>query len=239
MLTIPAIDILDGRCVRLSEGDFERKTVYSENPSDVAKTFADAGLSLVHVVDLDGAKAGRIANWRSIEAVLRVPGVTAEVGGGVRTSDDIRRLLDLGVHRVVVGSVAAKSPELAAYWIEQFGADRIVIGMDVRNGSVAVSGWLEDSHRTPVDFLLDLKKRGARTFICTDIARDGTMQGTNVEFFRSLTGALPAVDLIASGGIASVGDIRRLREAGVSGVVVGKALYEGRIRLEDLTDHKA
>ncbi len=239
MLIIPAIDILDGRCVRLSEGDFARKTVYSENPAEVARTFAGAGLSMLHVVDLDGAKAGRIANWQSIESILRVPGIEAEVGGGVRTSEDIRRLLDLGVRRVVIGSVAAKSPELVGYWIEQFGAERIVIGMDVRNGSVAISGWLEDSHRAPVDVLLDLKTRGARTFICTDIARDGTMQGTNVDFFRSLKNALPAVDLIASGGIASLGDIRLLAGAGVSGVVVGKALYEGRIRLEDLTDHKA
>jgi len=234
MLIIPAVDILDGTCVRLLEGDFERKTVYSEQPASVAGTFVDAGFPFLHVVDLDGAKQGRIVNWKSIETILRVPGVNAEVGGGVRTSEDIRCLLDLGVRRVVVGSVAAKSPELAGYWIEQFGADRVVVGMDVKHESVVVSGWLEDSHRAPVDFLLDLMKRGARTFICTDIARDGTMKGTNVDFFSALKHAFPAADFIASGGIASIADIQSLASAGVSGVVIGKALYEGLIQLDDL-----
>ncbi len=163
-----------------------------------------------------------------------MPELRVEVGGGIRATDDIKRLLDAGAFRVVIGSVAVKSPELAEYWIRQFGADRIVIGMDVKNGSIAISGWLEDGHRMPTDFLLDFVKRGARTFICTDISRDGMLGGTNLEFFQNLKSAFPQSTIIASGGISSLDDVLLLKNAGLAGVVIGKAIYEGRIPLAEL-----
>ena len=236
MLVIPAIDILDGKCVRLHKGDFSQKKIYSENPADVAHRFVDAGFSLLHVVDLNGARQGQVTSWRSIEEIAKVKGVRIEVGGGVRTSDHIRQLLGTGAERVVIGSVAAKSPDLTNYWIEQFGAERIVIGMDVKEGSVAISGWLEDSHRPPTEFLFDMVSRKARTFIVTDVSRDGTLEGTNVEFFASLKQAFPAIELFASGGIAALSDIVALKRSGINGVIVGKALYEGRLTLADLME---
>ncbi len=234
MLAIPAIDIYEGRCVRLQQGDYSRQTVYAGSPSEAARQFADAGISFLHVVDLQGAKEKKIVNWDSLSSVVSVPGIAIEVGGGIRTSDDIRRLIDLGAQRVIIGSVAAKSPELAEYWIQQFGNERIVIGVDVKNGSIAVSGWLEDAQREPVFFLQDMIKRGASTFICTDISKDGMLQGPNVEFYKGLTAAFPAAAIIASGGFARAADLVSLLASKVQGVVIGKAIYEGTISLEEI-----
>lgn len=234
MLIIPAIDIFEGKCVRLRQGDYGQKTVYAASPVEVAKQFADVGLKHLHVVDLQGAKEKKIFNWESIESILALPDLRVEIGGGIRTTDDIKRLLDAGAFRVVIGSVAVKSPELAEYWIRQFGPDRIVIGMDVKNGSIAISGWLEDSHRMPADFVLDFVKRGARTFICTDISRDGMLGGTNLEFFQNLKAAFPQSTIIASGGISNLDDVLILKKAGLAGVVIGKAIYEERIPLAEL-----
>ena len=185
MLAIPAIDIYEGRCIRLQQGDYSRQTVYPASPSEVARKFSNAGISFLHIVDLQGAKEKKVVNWDSISAVVSVPGIAIEVGGGIRRSEDIRRLIELGVQRVIVGSVAAKSPELTEYWIQQFGDTRIVIGVDVKNGSVAVNGWLEDAQRGPVFFLQDMIKRGATTFICTDISRDGMLQGPMSSFIKA------------------------------------------------------
>jgi phosphoribosylformimino-5-aminoimidazole carboxamide ribotide isomerase len=234
MLIIPAIDIFEGKCVRLRQGDYDRKTVYAESPAEVAKQFADVGLKHLHVVDLEGAKEKRVVNWDSIESILAVPGLRAEVGGGIRTADDIKRVLDAGAFRVVIGSVAVKTPELVEYWIRQFGAERIVIGMDVKDGSIAIGGWLEDSRRLPADFVLDFIKRGARTFICTDISRDGMLGGANLEFFQDLKSAFPQSTIIASGGISSLDDVLLFRNAGIAGVIIGKAIYEERIPLIEL-----
>jgi phosphoribosylformimino-5-aminoimidazole carboxamide ribotide isomerase len=234
MLIIPAIDIFDGQCVRLRQGDYEQKTVYAAPPAEVAGQFEAAGFSSLHVVDLQGAKEKKIANWASVASILAVPRLKVQVGGGVRTTDDIRRLIDLGAERVVIGSVAAKSPELVEYWIQQFGAQRIVVSMDVKDGSVAISGWLEDSHRSPVEFIFDLIRRGAKRFVCTDISRDGMLGGVNIEFFKNLKSAFPSITIFASGGISTIDDVRTLKQANLAGVIVGKALYEGRLSLEDL-----
>jgi phosphoribosylformimino-5-aminoimidazole carboxamide ribotide isomerase len=235
MLIIPAIDIFEGKCVRLRQGDYDQKTVYATSPAEVAQQFADAGFSFLHVVDLEGAKEKKVVNWDSFQSILNIKGLQIEVGGGIRTTEDIKRLLDLGVQRVVVGSVAAKSPELVEYWIKQFGPDKVVVGMDVKDGSVVISGWLEDSSRTPVDFVLDLIRRGATTFICTDISRDGMLIGANIDFFADLRSAFPQISIIASGGITSTDDLRRLQPTHVSGVIVGKAIYEGKISLNELS----
>lgn len=234
MLIIPAIDIYDGKCVRLRQGDYEQKTVYAATPTEVAQQFADAGFQFLHVVDLQGAKEKKVVNWDSISSILAVPGLQVEIGGGIRTTEDIQRLISSGVSRVVIGSVAAKSPELVEYWVRQFGDQRIVVGMDVKNGSVAISGWLEDSRLEPANFVLDLERRGVKIFICTDISRDGMLGGVNVEFFRNLKSAFPQVTIIASGGISTLADIRELQQSELAGVIVGKAIYEGRISIEEL-----
>jgi len=234
MLIIPAIDIIDGKCVRLRQGDYKQKTVYVASPAEVAKQFADVGLTLLHVVDLQGAKEKKIVNWDSIASVIAVPGLQVEVGGGIRTTDDIKKLIEIGVSRVVIGSVAAKSPELVEYWIKQFGAERIVVGMDVKDNSVAISGWLEDSHRAPMGFVLDLAKRGAKIFICTDISRDGMLGGVNIDFYQNLKSAFPKLSIIASGGISTLEDVRVLRKAELAGVIVGRAIYENKLPIKEL-----
>lgn len=234
MLIIPAIDIIDGKCVRLRQGDYKQKTVYVASPAEVAKQFVDVGLTLLHVVDLQGAKEKKIVNWDSIASVIAVPGLQVEVGGGIRTTDDIKKLIEIGVSRVVIGSVAAKSPELVEYWIKQFGAERIVVGMDVKDNSVAISGWLEDSHRAPMGFVLDLAKRGAKIFICTDISRDGMLGGVNIDFYQNLKSAFPKLSIIASGGISTLEDVRVLRKAELAGVIVGRAIYENKLPIKEL-----
>jgi phosphoribosylformimino-5-aminoimidazole carboxamide ribotide isomerase len=234
MLILPAIDIIDGKCVRLRQGDYKQKTVYSASPAEVAKQYADAGLTFLHVVDLQGAKEKKIVNWDSIASIIAMPGLHVEVGGGIRTTDDIKKLIEIGASRVVIGSVAAKSPELVEYWIKQFGAERIVVGMDVKDNSVAISGWLEDSHRAPMGFVLDMVKRGAKIFICTDIARDGMLGGVNIDFYQNLKSAFPDLSLIASGGISTLEDVHVLRKAELAGVIIGKAIYENKLTIEEL-----
>ena len=234
MLIIPAIDIIDGKCVRLRQGDYDQKTVYVASPVEVAKQFADAGFTFLHIVDLQGAKEKRIVNWDSIASIIAVPGLQVEVGGGIRTTDDIKKLIEIGVSRVVIGSVAAKSPELVEYWIKQFGAEKIVIGMDVKNNSVAISGWLEDSHRAPMGFVLDLARCGAKIFICTDISRDGMLGGVNIDFYQNLKSAFPELSIIASGGISTLEDVQLLRKAELAGVIVGRAIYENKLPIEKL-----
>ena len=234
MLILPAIDIIDGKCVRLRQGDYKQKTVYSASPAEVAKLYADAGLTFLLVVDLQGAKEKKIVNWDSIASIIAMPGLHVEVGGGIRTTDDIKKLIEIGASRVVIGSVAAKSPELVEYWIKQFGAERIVVGMDVKDNSVAISGWLEDSHRAPMGFVLDMVKRGAKIFICTDIARDGMLGGVNIDFYQNLKSAFPDLSLIASGGISTLEDVHVLRKAELAGVIIGKAIYENKLTIEEL-----
>jgi phosphoribosylformimino-5-aminoimidazole carboxamide ribotide isomerase len=234
MLIIPAIDIFDGKCVRLSQGDYAQKTVYAVSPEEVAQQFADAGFQFLHVVDLQGAKEKKVVNWDSIASILKVPGLKVEIGGGIRTTEDIRQLIDIGASRVVIGSVAAKSPELVEYWIQQFSADRIVVGMDVKNGSVAISGWTEDSRLEPMNFVLDLIRRGAKIFICTDISRDGMLDGVNIEFFQNLKSAFPQISIIVSGGVSTLADIQVLKQSEFAGVIVGKAIYESKLPIEKL-----
>jgi phosphoribosylformimino-5-aminoimidazole carboxamide ribotide isomerase len=234
MLIIPAIDIYEGKCVRLRQGNYEQKTVYAATPEEVARQFANSGFKLLHVVDLEGAKEKKVVNWDSIASILKVPGLQVEVGGGIRTTEDIGRLIDIGASRVVIGSIAVKSPEIVEYWIQQFSADRIVVGMDVKNGSVAISGWLEDSHLEPMNFVFDLIKRGAKIFICTDVSRDGMLDGANIEFFQNLRSAFPQISIIASGGISTLADIQVLNQSKLAGVIVGKAIYESKLPIEEL-----
>jgi phosphoribosylformimino-5-aminoimidazole carboxamide ribotide isomerase len=234
MLIYPAIDIYQGKCVRLRQGDFAEQKVYSDSPVDVARSFLDEGLSFLHIVDLEGAKEGRIVNRRSIEAILRIPGIHAHVGGGIRTRDDISYLFIAGATRLVVGSVAVKSPHIVQDWLSEFRSERFVIAVDVRQGAVAHSGWLERANLTPSAFIDSMARFHATHFLCTDIDRDGMLAGPNPELYRSLKKEFPSLHFIASGGISQLADIQDLEGAGCSGAVVGKALYEGRLKSSDL-----
>jgi phosphoribosylformimino-5-aminoimidazole carboxamide ribotide isomerase len=236
MLIYPAIDIFQGKCVRLRQGDFAEQKVYSESPVDVARSFLDEGLSFLHIVDLEGAKEGRIVNRQSIEAILRIPGINAHVGGGIRTREDISYLFIAGATRVVVGSVAVKSPHVVQDWLSEFRSERFVIAVDVRKGAVAHSGWLQRANLTPSTFIDSMARFGATHFLCTDIDRDGMLAGPNPELYTTLKKEFPSLHIIASGGISQLSDIQDLEVAGCSGAVVGKALYEGRLRPSDLAN---
>lgn len=234
MLIFPAIDIYQGKCVRLRQGDFTDQTVYSDSPADVARSFVEAGFTHVHVVDLDGAQQGTVTNWEALKAILSIPGVQAQVGGGVRSKEDIERVLELGARRVVLGSIAVTLPTVVKKWIQEFGASRIAIALDVHNGKIAHSGWLAESDYSPNTFLLEMTGFRATTFICTDIARDGMLEGPNIQFYKELKQYFPSVELIASGGVSSVDDLKALQKIDIAGAIVGKALYEGRVTLDEM-----
>ncbi len=229
MLIYPAIDIFQGKCVRLRQGDYASQKIYSESPVDVARSFVDNGLCHLHVVDLEGAKEGRIVNRSAIEAILRVPGVEAHVGGGIRSRTDVSYLFTAGATRVVVGSVAVKSPHVVQEWLSEFRSERFVIAVDVRNGSVAHSGWLEQANLTPSTFIESMSPYGAIYFLCTDIDKDGMLEGPNTTLYSTLSKEFPTFHFIASGGISRMSDIENMEKAGCWGAVVGKAIYEGHL----------
>lgn len=235
MRIIPAIDIIDGKCVRLTQGDYDQKTIYNENPVEVARSFEDAGLQHLHLVDLDGAKAGRVTNWKVVEAITSGTKLHVDFGGGIKTSEEIARLFTLGVRQVNLGSIAVKNPQLVEQWIQQFGPDRIILSADVRNELVAISGWQEESGLSVFDFINDYLERGLRYVTCTDIHTDGMLKGPNVSLYEKILKQFPDIRLIASGGVSNINDLHTLRETSVDGVIVGKAIYEGKISLTQLT----
>lgn len=234
MLIYPAIDIYEGKCVRLRQGDYAEQKIYSETPSDIARSFLDSGLDHLHIVDLEGAKAGKIINRKAIEAILRIPGIHAHVGGGVRARTDISYLFIAGAARVVVGSVAVKTPHIVQEWLREFRSERFVIAVDVRRGSVAHSGWLEQANLTPSTFIGSMAHFGVSHFLCTDIDRDGMLEGPNPVLYATLKEEFPALNFIASGGVSTLRDIENVKAAGCSGAVIGKAIYEGMLKPSDL-----
>ncbi len=234
MLIIPAIDMYDGKCVRLRQGDYGTQKVYSDSPADMAKAFADAGLRFLHIVDLEGAKMGAIKNWSAIESILSLKGVEAQIGGGIRQKEDVQRLLQLGAKRVVIGSLAVESPWHIEAWTTKFGAASMAIAIDIRGNVIAYKGWLERSSRSPESLITEMRTFGVRTFICTDIEQDGMLQGPNLTLYKNLKSSFPDIELIASGGVSSMNDIKALRDIHCSGVIVGKAFYEGRVTLDEL-----
>lgn len=235
MLIYPAIDIYAGNCVRLRQGDFTSQNIYSDSPSAVARSFRDAGLTSLHVVDLEGAKTGHVVNWESLNSILRVDSLQVQVGGGIRTRQDICRLFDAGATRVVIGSLAVESPHIVQEWICEFGTDRFVIAVDVRDGAVAHKGWLERARLTPATFVDTMTRAGGTSFLCTDINLDGMLGGPNLQLYQSLLLEFPSVHLIASGGVSQIGDIENLAGVGCHAVVVGKALSEGRMTTDQLS----
>lgn len=232
---IPAIDIIGGRCVRLSQGDYDRCTTYDAQPVEMVKRYVDAGFSRVHVVDLDGAKASYPKNLATLERMASVNGVAIEWGGGIKSEEALHDIFDAGAAYAIIGSLAAKNPSLMGSWIEKYGADRMVLGADVRDGKIAVSGWLEETSLTISRLLELLQPYGLTQAICTEISRDGMFTGADVELYADLMAAHPSVIFTASGGIGKMEDIIRLDENGVPRVIVGKALYEGRITLDQMS----
>ena len=231
MEIFPAIDLREGQVVRLFQGDYDKMTIYSKDPVEVAKGFRKAGARNLHVVDLDGAKDGRLSNFDTIRRIVEEAGLSVQVGGGIRDEDRIRRYLDLGVSRVILGTIATRDFNFVCRMAALYG-DRIAVGVDVRDGYVAVSGWKEITHLEGMDFCRRLRDSGVATVIYTDISKDGKMQGTNLEAYEELSG-IKGLHIIASGGISSLPEIRQLKEMGIFGAILGKSLYEGLFRLED------
>lgn len=234
MQIIPAIDLINGACVRLEQGDYNRQTHYAEDPLEMAKAFEAAGVTRLHLVDLDGAKAGRVINLPVLERIASHTALQIDFGGGVKSATDVQQVLDAGAQWVAVGSIAVKSPETMLQWFQEFGASRFFIGADVRGTQLAVSGWLEQTQVEIVPFIQQYLQLGAASFFCTDIARDGLLQGPSVDLYRMLLEECPGLQLTASGGVASVNDLSLLQECGCVAAITGKAIYEGRITLNDL-----
>ena len=231
---IPAIDIIDGKCVRLSQGDYDTKKIYNEKPLEVAKEFEANGIQRLHVVDLDGAKSTHVVNYKVLDAIAGHTSLTIDFGGGIKTDEDLVIAFENGAHMVTLGSVAVKKPELFKKWLHQYGAEKIILGADVKDNRISVSGWLEEGPQELMPFLTDYTQEGVSKVLCTDISRDGMLQGPSIELYKQVMQRFPTMHLIASGGVSGVDDIIRLDEAGIPAVVFGKALYEGRITMKDL-----
>lgn len=232
MQLYPAIDIRGGQCVRLTQGLFDQEKVYAADPAEVAKLWESQGASWLHLVDLDGALAGRSVNEDVIRRIVRETGLPVELGGGIRSLEGAERMLDLGVRRVIIGTKAAREPEFMKELVERFGPEAIVAGVDAKNGQVALEGWETLSSRTALSLCLTMKEMGIRHIVYTDISRDGTLAGPNVEATRELT-QKTGLNIIASGGVSSMEDLERLSQAGIQGAIIGKALYEKKIRLSE------
>ena len=231
---IPAIDIIDGKCVRLSQGDYDTKKIYNEKPLEVAKEFEANGIQRLHVVDLDGAKSSHVVNYKVLDAIAGHTSLTIDFGGGIKTDEDLMIAFENGAHMVTLGSVAVKKPELFKKWLHQYGAEKIILGADVKDNRISVSGWLEEGPQELMPFLTDYTQEGVSKVLCTDISRDGMLQGPSIELYKQVMQRFPTMHLIASGGVSGMDDIIRLDEAGIPAVVFGKALYEGRITMKDL-----
>ena len=231
---IPAIDIIDGKCVRLSQGDYQSKKVYNENPLEVAKEFEANGIRRLHVVDLDGAASHHVVNYRVLDMIASRTSLVIDFGGGIKTDEDLVIAFENGAQMVTLGSVAVKQPELFKKWLHQYGAEKIILGADVKDNRISVSGWKEDSQLELMSFLTDYTQEGVNKVLCTDISRDGMLQGPSIVLYKQMMQKFPTMHLIASGGVSCLDDIIRLDEAGIPAVVFGKALYEGRITLKDL-----
>ena len=231
---IPAIDIIDGKCVRLSQGDYNSKKVYNENPLEVAKEFEAHGIRRLHVVDLDGAAFHHIVNYRVLEAIASRTSLIIDFGGGIKSDEDLIIAFENGAQMVTLGSIAVKNPELFKKWLHQYGAEKIILGADAKDNHIAVNGWKEESTQELLPFLEEYTKEGIRKVLCTDISRDGMLQGPSIELYKQIMQQFPEMHLIASGGVSSIDDIIELQKAKIPAVVFGKALYEGKITMKDL-----
>lgn len=231
---IPAIDIINGQCVRLTKGDYNQKTVYRDSPAEVAKEFEAIGFRRLHVVDLDGAKSKHIVNDAVLTAITTETNLAVDFGGGIKTDEDIEKAFAAGAAMVTVGSIAVTQPDLFMGWLEKYGPERMILGADVRHGKISINGWKEDSTEDLLPFLRKYIKAGVRNVLCTEISKDGTLSGPAVDLYSEVMNTYPDLHLIASGGVSSLDDIKALDAAGIPAVVFGKAIYEGRINLREL-----
>ena len=231
---VPAIDIIGGKCVRLSKGDYGSVKVYNENPLDVARAFEDAGCTSLHLVDLDGAKSKHIVNYRTLEAIAGHTALHIDFGGGLKTDDDVRIAFESGAEKITGGSVAVTHHAMFEGWLNRYGSDAIILGADARNGKISTNGWLHDSEEQIVPFIRQYMEKGVTQVISTDINCDGMLSGPSLELYRSILAELPDLRLIASGGVSAMADVEHLHKIGVPAVIVGKAIYEGRITMREL-----
>lgn len=234
MRIIPAIDIIDGKCVRLSQGDYSTQKIYNENPLEVAKEFEAHGIQYLHLVDLDGAKSNRIINYKILEQIATKTTLKIDFGGGLKSDDDLKIAFECGANQVTGGSIAIKNPTVFQNWIQKYGADKIILGADANNKKIAISGWLEESTQEVIPFIKNYQSKGIEYVICTDIAKDGMLEGPSFDLYQEILEQTNACKLIASGGISSFDELPKLAELGCEGTIIGKAIYEGRIRLKEL-----
>jgi len=234
MQIIPAIDIIDGKCVRLTQGDYDQKKIYNEHPLEVAKEFEDAGLQRLHLVDLDGAKAGAVKNWKVLETIASKTSLTIDFGGGIKKEEDVKVVFNSGAALATIGSLAVKNEFEFVKWLLQFGADKFLLGADVKEEKIAVGGWLETTDIWIYDFIQKYIDHGVRQVFCTDVSRDGKLEGPSIKLYKNIIEKFPKLQFIASGGVATVKDLEELQEIGCSGAIVGKAIYENRISIKEL-----
>jgi len=235
MTIIPAIDIIDGKCVRLTKGDYAQQKIYNENPVEVARQFEDAGIKRLHIVDLDGAKAGKIINLGVLESIAGSTNLVIDFGGGVKKIRDVGDIFNAGAAMVTVGSLAVKHPEILEEWLMEFSAEKFLVGADVLDEKIKISGWLEDGGINIFDFIGKMISLGTTNIFCTDISKDGVLQGPSIELYKKIMTEHPEIHLIASGGVSNIEDVKALKTIGCSGVIIGKAIYEGLITLEELS----
>lgn len=235
MRVIPAIDIINGKCVRLTKGDYSTKIIYNENPLEVAKEFEGSGINYLHLVDLDGAKSQHIVNYKVLEMICTKTTLKVDFGGGLKSNEDLKIAFDSGANQITGGSIAVKEPQVFTNWLTTYGADKIILGADCKDRMVATSGWFETSDIDVVDFIKQYQKKGVASVIATDISKDGMLQGASEELYKEII-SKTTINLIASGGVSSIDDVFRLKEIGCEGVIIGKALYEGKIKLTQLEE---
>lgn len=234
MRIIPAIDIINGQCVRLTKGDYDTKKVYNEDPLEVAKSFEDAGIEFLHVVDLDGAKASHIVNYKVLESIAGKTNLKIDFGGGLKSDNDLRIAFESGANQITGGSIAVKNPKVFETWIAKYGSDKIILGADCNNEKIAISGWQEESDLEVIQFIRDYQTKGVSYVICTDISKDGMLEGPSFDLYKRILNDVKGIKLIASGGISKFSELPQLAEMGCEGVIVGKAIYENRISLKEL-----
>jgi phosphoribosylformimino-5-aminoimidazole carboxamide ribotide isomerase len=234
MHIIPAIDIIDGKCVRLTKGDYNQKTEYNNNPLEVAQEFEAAGIQRLHLVDLDGAKAKKVVNLDVLKSIAENTNLTIDFGGGVQSTEDLKAVFDAGANQITGGSIAVKNEALFTEWIEEFGGEKIILGADVKGEQIAIHGWQESSEKHIYDFLDHYLAKGLQYVICTDVSKDGALEGTSNELYQNILDRFPSINLIASGGVSKLEDLQKLEGMDIYGAIVGKAIYEKRINLNDL-----
>lgn len=231
---IPAIDLIDGKCVRLTQGDYSKKTIYNENPLEVAKEFEDIGIKRLHLVDLDGAKKGEVVNLKVLENIASQTKLIIDFGGGIKNDASIENVFNAGAALATIGSLAVKQPEVLFSWVKKYGASKIMLGADVKNENIAIGGWLQSTDINVIDFIKINFFEGITNIFCTDISKDGLLQGPSVELYKKIMEEIPELKLIASGGVSDMKDVLELEKIGCGGVIIGKAIYEGRITIDEL-----